>query len=337
MCSGLFRDLCGTHTNQESAKRVQSSEWKLVWYGGACLSKNGSSQFSMSNVHSCQVCGKSFSERSVFNKHFRHYHKQNESGCLVCGRKFYITFMLKNHTALSHTDVKWTFFFRDRFQDFFRHQIFSEMVPGLFLAPNSRWDRFRDSFRYQIFFETDSETFLVLNFSESDSGTFSGTKNFQTDSETIQKIQKSRERDETDTETQTDVWSMRKKDTKIWKDQVGKSWDREVSRPRPNISVTDFKTFFSTNFFSEPDSETFFGTKFFWDWFRDPGHPTLQNMLKVEHWILSPDIFFVIFSFQLSELSRAAQLCRLRKGRVERRRGQSRAENAKRDVGKREP
>ena len=54
----------------------------------------------------CQECGKSFSERSVFNKHFRQYHKKNESDCLVCGKNFYTEFMLKNHIARSHTDVK---------------------------------------------------------------------------------------------------------------------------------------------------------------------------------------------------------------------------------------
>ena len=54
----------------------------------------------------CQVCRKCFSERSVFNKHFRQYHKKNESDCLVCGKNFYTEFMLKNHIARSHTDVK---------------------------------------------------------------------------------------------------------------------------------------------------------------------------------------------------------------------------------------
>ena len=46
------------------------------------------------------------SVKSVFNKHFRQYHKKNESDCLECGRKFYTEFMLKNHIARSHTDVK---------------------------------------------------------------------------------------------------------------------------------------------------------------------------------------------------------------------------------------
>ena len=54
----------------------------------------------------CQECGKSFSEKSVFNKHFRQYHEENESDFLECGRKFYTEFMLKNHIARSHTDVK---------------------------------------------------------------------------------------------------------------------------------------------------------------------------------------------------------------------------------------
>ena len=39
----------------------------------------------------CQECGKSFSERSVFNKHFRQYHKKNESDCLVCGINFLLS------------------------------------------------------------------------------------------------------------------------------------------------------------------------------------------------------------------------------------------------------
>ena len=47
----------------------------------------------------CQECGKSFSERSVFNKHFRQYHKKNESDCLVCGRKFF-----DNHPNFNHKD-----------------------------------------------------------------------------------------------------------------------------------------------------------------------------------------------------------------------------------------
>ena len=39
---------------------------------------------------------------------------------------------------------------------------------------------------------------------------------------------------------------------KVWKGQVGKSRDRKVSRPRPNISVTGSETFFGTNFFPRP-------------------------------------------------------------------------------------
>ena len=48
----------------------------------------------------CQVCGKSFSERSVFNKHFSQYHKKNESDCLVCGKKG-----LSKHIQ-THQDIK---------------------------------------------------------------------------------------------------------------------------------------------------------------------------------------------------------------------------------------
>ena len=43
-----------------------------------------------------------------------------------------------------------TKFFRDRFRDFFRYQIFSRPVPGLFSVPN--------------FFETGSETFFGTKF-----------------------------------------------------------------------------------------------------------------------------------------------------------------------------
>ena len=76
---------------------------------------------------------------------------------------------------------------------FFRYQIFSETVPGLFSVPNSLRDRFRDFFRYQIFFETDSETFFGTKFFrdrfrdffryqiffETGSETFFGTKFFR--------------------------------------------------------------------------------------------------------------------------------------------------------------
>ena len=94
---------------------------------------------------------------------------------------------------------------------------------------NFLWDRFRDFFR-----------FLVPNF-------------FQVQFKYHPKIQKSRERDETDTETQTDTniltWNceVNTKDIKAWNGQVGKSWHREVSRPRLNISVTSSDTFFCTN------------------------------------------------------------------------------------------
>ena len=89
---------------------------------------------------------------------------------------------------------------------FFRYQIFSETVPGLFSVPNSLRDRFRDFFRYQIFFETDSETFFGTKFFRDRFRDFFRYQFFfETGSDTIQKIQKSRERDETDTETQTDT------------------------------------------------------------------------------------------------------------------------------------
>ena len=53
----------------------------------------------------CQDCGKVFSDESGFKRHFRQYHKKNESDCHICERKFYTEFLLKNHIGLHHTNV----------------------------------------------------------------------------------------------------------------------------------------------------------------------------------------------------------------------------------------
>ena len=101
-------------------------------------------------------------------------------------------------------------FFRDGSGTFFGTKFYPRPVPRLFSVPNSLRDRFRDFFRYQIFFETDSETFFGTKFFRDRFRDFFRYQIFfETGSDTIQKIQKSRERDETDTETQTDTKIVR--------------------------------------------------------------------------------------------------------------------------------
>ena len=53
----------------------------------------------------CQDCGKVFSDESGFKRHFRQYHKKDESDCHICERKFYTEFLLKNHIRKRHTNV----------------------------------------------------------------------------------------------------------------------------------------------------------------------------------------------------------------------------------------
>ena len=53
----------------------------------------------------CQDCGKVFSDESGFKRHFRQYHKKNESDCHICERKFYTKLLLMNHIGLRHSNV----------------------------------------------------------------------------------------------------------------------------------------------------------------------------------------------------------------------------------------
>ena len=53
----------------------------------------------------CHDCGKVFSDESGFKRHFRQYHKKNESDCHICERKFSTEFLLKNHIGKRHTNV----------------------------------------------------------------------------------------------------------------------------------------------------------------------------------------------------------------------------------------
>ena len=71
-----------------------------------------------------------------------------------------------------------TKFFRDRFRDFFRYQIFSRPIPRLFFGTKFFRDRFRDFFRYQNFSRPIPRLFSVLIFFETGSETFFGTKFF---------------------------------------------------------------------------------------------------------------------------------------------------------------
>ena len=122
-----------------------------------------------------------------------------------------------------------TKFFRDRFRDFFRYQNFSRPIPRLFFGTHFFRDRFRDFFRYQFFFETGSDT--------------------------IKKLQKSRERDETGTQINTNILKNFETGFDIFFRY------QNFSRPIPRL--------FSVPKFFETGSETFFGTKFFRDRFRD--------------------------------------------------------------------
>ena len=165
-------------------------------------------------------------------------------------------------------------------------------------------DRFRDIFSVPNFLRDGSGTFFgtkfsprpvprlfpVLNFSETDSGTFSGTKFFRDrfryhpKNTKVPGTGRDRYRDPNwHQNSDKKLWGKyEKRIQKVWKGQVGKSRDREVSRPRPNISVTGSETFFGTNFFPRPipglfsvpnffgtGSKTFFCTKFFRDRFQD--------------------------------------------------------------------
>ena len=126
---------------------------------------------------------------------------------------------------LNDTDSE-TFFgtkvFRDRFRDFFRYQNFR--------------DRFQDFFRYSFFSRPVPRLFSVPNF-------------FETGSDTIKKVQKSRERDETGTQINTNILKDFETGSNIFfRYQI-------FSRPIPRL-------FWAPNYF-KTGSETFFGTNFF--------------------------------------------------------------------------
>ena len=57
-------------------------------------------------VSTCFECGKLFNEKSRFNKHFRQYHKKQESNCLLCEKTFTTAYLLKNHIGQFHRNVK---------------------------------------------------------------------------------------------------------------------------------------------------------------------------------------------------------------------------------------
>merc|ERR1712020_437668 len=134
-------------------------------------------------------------------------------------------------------------------ETFFRYQNFPRPVPRLFSVPEKsetgsgtffgtkkNRDRFRDFFRYQIFFETDSDT--------------------------IKKRQKSRERDETETKT-----TKFKSVSGTFQYQIFFAPDSETFRYQ--IFSGPIPRLFSVLKISGTDSETFFGTKIFRYRFRD--------------------------------------------------------------------
>ena len=127
-------------------------------------------------------------------------------------------------------------------ETFFRYQIFSRPIPRLFSVPK--------------FFETDSETFFGTHFFRD---RFRDFFRYQIFSRPVpipsKKVQKSRERDETGTQINTNNLKNFKTGSDIFfRYQI-------FSRPIPRL--------FSVPNFSETGSETFFGTNFFRDRFRD--------------------------------------------------------------------
>ena len=54
----------------------------------------------------CQECGKNFKDTIRFHKHYREYHKKNESTCNICERRFHTAYILKKHVSNVHTFEK---------------------------------------------------------------------------------------------------------------------------------------------------------------------------------------------------------------------------------------
>ena len=51
----------------------------------------------------CQECGKNFNSTVSFHKHYREYHKKNESTCNICEKIFHTAYILRQHVTNVHT------------------------------------------------------------------------------------------------------------------------------------------------------------------------------------------------------------------------------------------
>ena len=54
----------------------------------------------------CPECGKDFGTLPRFHKHFRQYHKKNESKCTSCEKTFNTAYILRQHVTNVHETKK---------------------------------------------------------------------------------------------------------------------------------------------------------------------------------------------------------------------------------------
>ena len=54
----------------------------------------------------CPECGKDFGTLPRFHKHFRQYHKKNESKCTSCEKTFNTAYILRQHVTKVHETKK---------------------------------------------------------------------------------------------------------------------------------------------------------------------------------------------------------------------------------------
>ena len=55
----------------------------------------------------CPECGKDFGTLPRFHKHFRQYHKKNESKCTSCEKTFNTAYILRQHVTKVHETKKY--------------------------------------------------------------------------------------------------------------------------------------------------------------------------------------------------------------------------------------